>query len=644
MRAVRPRPPDDGGAPLRTAPGRDQRWLLRRRLLDALDGAIDSGLALVVAPPGSGKTTLLQQWALGRAGPVHWPAPTLDEVDRLSRSPLHGATVLLDDAQRLGRRATSSLVGLIEHSSPTTTFVVAARSIPAFNLARAEFPDPVLVTHDDLRFRASEIADLFEHVYDAPITGPLAHDLARTTGGWAAALHLQRLSELSRGAAHGRSTGREPRDALPVDQTYTSSYLAQEVLAPLPPALVHFLQLTCVLDPLSVGECDLLLSWDGSAGALRELVRRSGLVSTDPDAVGVFHCHPVLRAHLRAQLTDTVGSRRALELISRAAQLSAFPEPAPPHASRSPSFPATRPARRQAHGDRDRLEVHCLGGFRFHAGGHAVDLAQVRPSALTVLRILAVNAGAPVHREQLVELLWPDRSAEAAVHNLHVAVSSLRRCLESAAPGRGRALLSRCGDAYVFAPDLEPVTDIQLLERTLQGALQAAAAGDQEGQLSALRAALELYAGDVLPGDGPAEWVVDVRERLRRRAARAAGELAAVELGRGNVAAAVAPAIRSVELDPWNDEAWRQLIHCHHAAGDHAQAARARQSYHRRLQDLGVEAGEAGEARRPVADRAQDLRKSSTSPSATRWERSAPYARTTVTRRETTSSTPTWTS
>jgi DNA-binding SARP family transcriptional activator len=47
-----------------------------------------------------------------------------------------------------------------------------------------------------------------------------------------------------------------------------------------------------------------------------------------------------------------------------------------------------------------------------------------------------------------------------------------------------------------------------------------------------------------------------------------------------------------VELDPWNDEAWRRLIACHVTAGDHAQAARARQAYRRHLHDLGVEADE----------------------------------------------------
>ncbi len=566
---------------------RTDRWLHRERLLEVLDTASGSGLALVIAPLGSGKTTLLQQWALGRSDEVHWVSSS-DDVDQLVGLPRRGATVVVDDAQCLGGRALSDLALQIEHTTPGNIYVIAARSLPPFNLAHREFPVPVLVTQDDLQFRPPEIADLYGQVYGAPISEALCRELARTTQGWAAALYLRHLSDRPSPSGPMRIRAPDPPGPLLVDPGFTWSYLAREVLAPLPPPLVHFLQLTCGLDPLTVQGCDLLLSWNGSREALREIAERSGLVRADPEAADVFHCHPVLRAHLQAQST---GGPPAHGLRERAV--------------------------REIGQDIERLDVRCLGAFQMRAGGRDVDFARVRPSARTVVRILAVRAGAPVHREELVELLWPDRSLESGIHNLHVAISSLRHCLEGAAPGRSRELVARCGDAYVLAPDTDLVTDIQRLELALQ-----VAADDGAQRSAALGSVLELYAGDVLPADGPAEWVVGIRDQLRQRVADAAAELAGLELDRGHLSGAVAAAKRSIELDPWNDAGWRRLIEGHVQAGDPAREAMARRSYRRRLHDLGVDAVEAPGTRQ--VPRSQGLLNSSTSPSATRWFGPAP--------------------
>ena len=60
--------------------------------------------------------------------------------------------------------------------------------------------------------------------------------------------------------------------------------------------------------------------------------------------------------------------------------------------------------------------------------------------------LLALYAGQPVHREVLVDAMWPQLDVSAATHNLHVCVSGLRSALEpgvsrgaSRAGGHGRA-------------------------------------------------------------------------------------------------------------------------------------------------------------------------------------------------------------
>jgi DNA-binding SARP family transcriptional activator len=578
-------PPDPGG-------------LRRQRLLEALDRADHTGLGVVVAPLGSGKTTLLEQWAVNRIGPVRWVGRVGVNLDELSEVAGDARTVIIDDAHRISPHGMSMVTGLIEQSTPRTTFMVASRTLPAFNFAHRGFPTPELVTEDDLRFRPSEVVRLFREVYGTGITDEVSTELTTATDGWAAALHLYHLAERSlparaKGPARTGSYGR----GLLLNHPYTREYLTREVLDPLPPVLVHFLQMTSVFDTVTVRRCDLLLAWDGSRRALRELTERSGLVRPDRDDADTFQYHPVLRDHLRGQLGEVLGSVRGQELCERAAgivqALAAQPAGA---AAQGPAVRASgrsRPALWNAAPADAGLEVRCLGDFQLRIGGRDVDLSSVRPVARTVLRALAVNSGAALHREHLVELFWPHRSLEAGIHNLHVAVSSLRQCIETVAPGRSHGLLARCGAAYVLAPGAEFATDIQRVDARLRAAAQAATEGDEARQLVALRAAVEGYAGDILPEDGPAEWVVDVREQFRQRVAHGASELALIEVSRDHLRLAVLAARRSVELDPWNDEAWRRLIDCHVRAGDRAQAALARQTYRSRLSDLGVTVDES---------------------------------------------------
>jgi DNA-binding SARP family transcriptional activator len=208
--------------------------------------------------------------------------------------------------------------------------------------------------------------------------------------------------------------------------------------------------------------------------------------------------------------------------------------------------------------------------------------------ALTVLRLLALHAGAPVHRDVIIAHQWSGLPEAAALHNLHVCVSNLRAGFEAAVPGLARTLLVRRGHAYLLAPGGEPLTDLQRVDAHLRNAAACRRAGDRLGEVEALRSAVELYAGEVLPGDGTAEWVVAARDREQLRAAGAAARLAVVELGRSRTEAAVSAAQRSVQIDPWRDASWQLLISVHERAGQPAAAERARKDYAAVLRSLGV--------------------------------------------------------
>jgi DNA-binding SARP family transcriptional activator len=236
------------------------------------------------------------------------------------------------------------------------------------------------------------------------------------------------------------------------------------------------------------------------------------------------------------------------------------------------------------------LQVGCFGGFALRSDGVGVDLSRVRPQARTVLRILSLNAGRPVHRERLAGILWADLDTASALHALQVSVSSLRGALQPEGQAEGQQLLVRQGEAYALVLGKGSAFDLADFDQTLRDASLARSAGDHVAAAEELRRAVQLYTGEVLPEDGPAEWVTDTRERYRLRAAEAAASLAGLELVLGNPADAAAAATRSVEIDPWRDESWRTLVETFRRLGDPAAAERAQRRYELILNSLGVPA------------------------------------------------------
>jgi DNA-binding SARP family transcriptional activator len=273
-----------------------------------------------------------------------------------------------------------------------------------------------------------------------------------------------------------------------------------------------------------------------------------------------------------------------------------LPEPAADRAAAQLAAAQLAVSDREAPGREDPVpacvELRVLGGFDLRLAGRDLDWSRLRPRARTTLRLLALHAGRPVHRETLVEALWPDLPAAAGMHSLQVAVSSLRRFLDPAA-ARGSGLLARAGDTYKLMLPPGSRSDVAEFEACLRVFRELRAAGTDRAApdtvVVALRRALSLYRGDLLPEDGPAEWVVTERDRLRQDAAEAAAALGTVEMGRGNPVAAAEALERGLRLDPFRDPAWRLLIAAYQAVGDLAAAARARRDYTRVLADLGID-------------------------------------------------------
>ena len=94
------------------------------------------------------------------------------------------------------------------------------------------------------------------------------------------------------------------------------------------------------------------------------------------------------------------------------------------------------------------VSLRCLGGFSLAVAGAELPWRELRPRVRALLMLLAMNHGRQLHREQLVDALWPDSTLASGIRSLQVAVSSIRQCLGAA--GVTEDALRRHGDAYAL--------------------------------------------------------------------------------------------------------------------------------------------------------------------------------------------------
>jgi DNA-binding SARP family transcriptional activator len=235
------------------------------------------------------------------------------------------------------------------------------------------------------------------------------------------------------------------------------------------------------------------------------------------------------------------------------------------------------------------VSVSCFGGLRADVDGSALDLGELKPRARQLLRLLALSAGRPRNREELVEQLWPDLDLDSGVRSLQVAVSSLRRLLRCASRSDDAQPIVRDGPSYRLAIDCVSV-DIVDFEKEYSAAKEARRSGRlRDGVIHAQRA-LDQYQAECLPEAGAADWVTTERDRLRRLAVRAAQMVADGQLLAGDMDAAARAGERGIEIDRFDDRLWRTLITVYRRSGDRAALCRATERYAEAMSALGLPA------------------------------------------------------
>lgn len=220
-----------------------------------------------------------------------------------------------------------------------------------------------------------------------------------------------------------------------------------------------------------------------------------------------------------------------------------------------------------------RVDIDLLGRFSVAVDGRPVpEHAWKRRSAAALVKLLALHPRRRLHREQLIELLWPDLLIAQAAPRLHKAAHYARVALDSP---RSMVLAD---DIVALFPDAQVVVDVEKFE-------EAVAAVRAGGDTSCAEKAIELYRGDLLPDDSYEPWSDGDRERLRVRYVEV---LRLAERWSDLVAA-----------EPFDEEAHLRLVQQYVLDGDRGRALRHLDAMERSWQqELGTRPGSGAQALR----------------------------------------------
>jgi LuxR family maltose regulon positive regulatory protein len=315
----------------------------RRRLVRLFDRVAETGILLVSAGAGYGKTSALSSWASGlddvvvtwvdcgdehndpsrlaeelasqlsRTIPVSTIATIGDIADAVGASDVV-VVIVLDDAHRLTNPSVWSAVeDLVARRPENLRIVVSGRDEGGLPWHRLRPQGEVAeIGNDDLCFTEDEATALLTRTYGVKGAGEVVGELLAATQGWAVGLCLaghalrQGATEVIAPTGLGR-------------HRYLRGYFDEELLVGLKDDEVHFLEVTCMLDRLDPGLCDLLTGRSDSHALLEHFVEHNLFTEQISARPPVFRYHQLFAEYLRtrASWSDAATVAQRLGIASR---------------------------------------------------------------------------------------------------------------------------------------------------------------------------------------------------------------------------------------------------------------------------------------------------------------------------------------
>ena len=289
--------------------------------------------------------------------------------------------------------------------------------------------------------------------------------------------------------------------------------------------------------------------------------------------------NPIGEARADLVLARTVTGRQREQVVARAERLL----------QDAGAWGALAEARRElGEGTTSSIAIATLGGFRVTRDGVPVDVGEWGSrKARDLVKLLVARRGAPVVRDEVTELLWPDEPDRSA-RRLSVLLSTVRTVFDP--------LKSRSPDHFVAADhdtvwlvrDHVDIDVEQFLTEAADGR-RTLAGGDRETGRTLLADAAARYLGEFCADDPYADWAAGLRALAKHTFVDTCFELARLAGDAHEFSEAIRYWLRTLDVDPYDEDAHIGLINSLRAQRRHGEARRAYRLYSAKMLELDLE-------------------------------------------------------
>ncbi len=234
--------------------------------------------------------------------------------------------------------------------------------------------------------------------------------------------------------------------------------------------------------------------------------------------------------------------------------------------------PRARPAGPQVERRVPELRLCLLGQFTVRLGKRAIP-HRWGGKGVAMLKYLA---GAPrhrVHRDALLEVVWPGVDPRVANNRLKVVAHHLRQiCTPDPAQPDGPSPLQYRDGWYMLGGAVPVWTDVEAFEGAWRAGLHAERTGRRDEAIASFAQMERLYRGDYLEEDPYEEWTLLRREELKDLYLAALEKLAAYREEAGELELASETWSKILAKDPYREDVYRWLMLCSAKRGNRGRA------------------------------------------------------------------------
>ena len=213
------------------------------------------------------------------------------------------------------------------------------------------------------------------------------------------------------------------------------------------------------------------------------------------------------------------------------------------------------------------LEIYLLGPFGLKVDGQPVeDRRFTRRKPKQLVKLLALQPFRQLHRDEAMEMLWPNSDPEPAANNLHKAIHMARHALEPGLKSAAEShfILTSAQQILLQSPG-ELRIDVEEFERLANAGMKSNNPRDAE-------IALSVYRGDLLNEDRYEDWAAPRRNQLRELYHRLLRHLARTYESQSDHEQSINSLRKLISSDPADEESHRLLMRLYALDGNRNQA------------------------------------------------------------------------